>query len=87
VLIDTHFVIRTPEGFWPGLPIDVLREIKPTHIVMIRAPVQAIVFRRQQDKARKRDFESRGADRAGVRTFKAVHGCSVSRNRSPDESN
>jgi adenylate kinase len=57
VLIDTHFVIRTPEGFWPGLPIDVLKEIKPTHIVMIRAPVQAIIFRRQQDKARKRDFE------------------------------
>ncbi|MEM0118616.1 MAG: adenylate kinase [Conexivisphaerales archaeon] len=57
VLIDTHFVIRTPEGFWPGLPIDVLREINPTHIIMIRAPVQAIISRREQDKARKRDFE------------------------------
>jgi len=57
VLIDTHFVIRTPEGFWPGLPIDVLKEINPTHIIMIRAPVQSIIFRREQDKARKRDFE------------------------------
>lgn len=57
VLIDTHFVIRTPEGFWPGLPIDVLREIKPSHIIMIQAPVQSILQRRSQDTARKRDAE------------------------------
>jgi adenylate kinase len=55
VLIDTHFVIRTPEGFWPGLPIDVLRTISPTHIVMIQAPVDAILSRRKSDGARKRD--------------------------------
>lgn len=57
VIIDTHFVIKTPEGFWPGLPVDVLRQIKPTHIIMITAPVDTIIARRQKDKTRKRDYE------------------------------
>ncbi|MEM0287703.1 MAG: adenylate kinase [Conexivisphaerales archaeon] len=58
VFIDTHFIIRTKEGLWPGLPLDILREINPTHIVLVEAPVYDIVKRREADRTRKRDWES-----------------------------
>lgn len=57
VLIDTHFVIRTPEGFWPGLPIEVLKTLNPTHIIMVQASVKSILNRRRNDPTRKRDEE------------------------------
>ncbi len=58
VIVDTHLTIKTPSGYFPGLPIWVLEEIKPELIVVVEAYPHEIVRRRKQDKSRKRDFES-----------------------------
>ncbi len=61
LIVDTHLFIATPEGFWPGMPIDVLQALKPTHIVLVSATVDEILSRRQNDLTRSRDkatFES-----------------------------
>lgn len=57
VFVDTHFLIRTPEGLWPGLPMDVIKAIDPTHLVFVQAPVNEVISRRRADKTRKRDVE------------------------------
>lgn len=55
LFIDTHLFIRTPEGIWPGLPFEVLREMKPTHLVLIEATPEEIRDRRAGDSTRARD--------------------------------
>lgn len=55
VVVDTHLFIRTPEGFWPGLPFDVVRAMKPTHLVLVEASPVEISKRRASDKTRYRD--------------------------------
>jgi len=58
VFVDTHFFIKTPEGYFPGLPLDVLQLLKPTRIVLVQAPVSEIVGRRSKDPSRSRDSEA-----------------------------
>lgn len=53
--IDTHLFIRTPEGFWPGLPLRVIEPMKPTHLVLVEASPQQILQRRRNDSTRYRD--------------------------------
>ena len=55
VLVDTHLFIRTPEGFWPGLPFEVVRAMKPTHLVLVIATPEEIAIRRSADSTRARD--------------------------------
>ncbi|MDE1853036.1 MAG: adenylate kinase [Thaumarchaeota archaeon] len=55
VVVDTHLFIRTPEGFWPGLPFDVVRAMKPTHLVLVEATPEEIAKRRSSDTTRYRD--------------------------------
>ena len=55
VFVDTHLFIRTQEGFWPGLPFDVVRALKPTHLVLVEASPDEILARRQSDTSRHRD--------------------------------
>lgn len=55
VLVDTHLFIRTPEGFWPGLPFEVVRAMKPTHLVLVIATPDEIAKRRSADPTRARD--------------------------------
>jgi adenylate kinase len=55
ILVDTHLFIRTPEGFWPGLPFEVVRAMKPTHLVLIIATPEEIAMRRSADPTRARD--------------------------------
>lgn len=55
VFIDTHLFIRTPEGFWPGLPLAVIQALKPTHLILVEARPEEIVSRRENDKTRYRD--------------------------------
>ena len=55
ILIDTHLFIRTPEGFWPGLPFEVVRAMKPTHLVLVVADPEDIARRRTADATRARD--------------------------------
>lgn len=58
VIIDTHLFIVTREGFWPGMPTDVLEALKPTHLVLVSATVEEIKGRRENDKTRSRDVGS-----------------------------
>lgn len=55
VVVDTHLFIRTTEGFWPGLPFDVVRALKPTHLVLVEASPEEVAKRRAADSTRYRD--------------------------------
>lgn len=72
VVVDTHLFIRTPEGFWPGLPFDVVRAMKPTHLVLVEATPDEIAERRAADTSRYRDAvtkESLAEELALARSF------------------
>ena len=56
LLVDTHLFVRTSEGFWPGLPFEVARALKPTHLVLVEANSDDVIARRSRDTARYRDF-------------------------------
>lgn len=55
VFVDTHLFIRTGEGYWPGLPFDVVRALDPTHLLLVEADPEEIAERRASDKTRSRD--------------------------------
>lgn len=55
LFVDTHLFIRTSEGLWPGLPFEVVREMKPTHLVLVEATPGEIRERRASDATRARD--------------------------------
>lgn len=55
VVIDTHLFIRTDEGLWPGLPFEVVRAMRPTHLVLVEATPEEIAKRRASDRSRYRD--------------------------------
>jgi adenylate kinase len=59
VFVDTHLFIRTNEGFWPGLPFEVVRAMKPTHLVLVEASPDEVLRRRGADKTRSRDTLTR----------------------------
>ncbi len=58
VIIDTHLFIRTKEGYWPGLPFEVVRALRPTHLVLVEASQEEITARRASDRSRYRDSVS-----------------------------
>ncbi len=59
VIVDTHCTIKTPFGYLPGLPYDVLSILKPDRIILIEANPEEIMQRRKKDaEIRKRDEES-----------------------------
>jgi len=53
--VDTHLFVRTPEGFWPGLPYIVIQALKPTHLILLEASASELLARRQSDNTRSRD--------------------------------
>lgn len=55
LFVDTHLFIRTSEGFWPGLPFDVITAMKPTHLALVEATPEEILQRRANDPTRARD--------------------------------
>jgi adenylate kinase len=57
VLVDTHCLIRKPEGYYPGLPSWVLEELGPELIIIVEAGEEEIARRRVKDVDRKRDRE------------------------------
>jgi adenylate kinase len=75
VFVDTHLFIRTREGYWPGLPFDVVRALKPTHLLLVEADPEEIARRRTSDKTRARDAltkEELAAELALGRSFLAA---------------
>lgn len=57
VLVDTHCLVKKPEGYYPGLPIWVLEELKPDLLLIVEAAPEEITRRRVKDADRKRDVE------------------------------
>jgi len=55
LLIDTHMIVRTENGYLSGLPYDVLEELKPDILVLIEADPSEIIGRRVKDATRFRD--------------------------------
>ena len=66
LIVDTHSVIKTPSGYWPGLPRHVIEELRPDSIVVIEADPELIIARRQRDKTRYRE------DMGGVEELKEL---------------
>jgi adenylate kinase len=58
VIIDTHAFIATKEGFYPGLPHNVLEILTPDSFIMITARPEEIYNRRMKDTTRNRDIVS-----------------------------
>ncbi len=54
LIIDTHALVKTAAGYWPGLPRHVIDELKPDMIAVIEADPEAIAARQERDKTRKR---------------------------------
>lgn len=57
VLVDTHCLIKKPEGYYPGLPRWVIEELNPESIVIIEATPEEVARRRAKDTTRRRDKE------------------------------
>jgi len=57
-IIDTHCLIRTTEGYLPGIPMTVLTMIAPHVVVLVEAPPAQIYARRAKDATRTRDPDS-----------------------------
>ena len=55
IIIDTHAFINSPGGYYPGLPENVLKIIKPTNFVSVSAKPEEIYNRRMKDTTRNRD--------------------------------
>ena len=58
VIVDTHAFISTKEGFYPGLPHNVLEILSPDSFIMISARPEEIYNRRMSDTTRTRDIVS-----------------------------
>jgi len=66
LVVDTHALVRTPAGYWPGLPFHVLEKLKPDMIVVIEAEPEVVAERQARDKGRYR------ADIGGVEGVKRL---------------
>lgn len=66
LIIDTHALVKTASGYWPGLPRHVIDELKPDMIAVIEAPPGIVAERQARDKTRYR------ADIGGVEGVKRL---------------
>ena len=55
LIVDTHMVVRTQEGYFAGLPHRVLQILNPEIFILIEATPEEILTRRFKDADRKRD--------------------------------
>jgi adenylate kinase len=91
VIVDTHLFISTPEGYWPGIPMDVLQALKPTNLILITAKPNEIAERRQKDQTRFRDSattesleKERSAASALLYSSSVIAGCPALIVENPD---
>jgi adenylate kinase len=84
VLIDTHASVKTPEGYLPGLPEWVLRELVPDTIILVETDEDQILMRRLSDETRTRDREGSRAiaehqqfNRAIAAAYAMITGCTI----------
>lgn len=57
VLVDTHMLINTPEGFLPGMPLWVAENLRPSVLILVEADPEEIRNRRRKDETRTRDVQ------------------------------
>jgi len=84
VLVDTHCLVKKPEGYYPGLPRWVLEELKPESLILVEADPEEIGRRRAKDKSRRRArelaeeiAEHQQLNRAAAIAYAALSGASV----------
>lgn len=84
VLVDTHCLVKKPEGYYPGLPRWVLEELKPESLILVEADPEEIERRRAKDKSRRRArelaeeiAEHQQLNRAAAIAYAALSGASV----------
>ncbi len=58
VIVDTHTLIQTNNGYLIGLPEWVVRAIKPKTVVLVEAESEKIAGRRTSDETRTRDAQA-----------------------------
>lgn len=58
VIVDTHLTIPTPDGYVPGIPVDILVSLNPSRIIILEADPGDILKRRILDRGRARVDES-----------------------------
>ncbi|WP_241759709.1 adenylate kinase [Aeropyrum pernix] len=54
LIIDTHALVKTVAGYWPGLPKHVLDELKPDMIAVVEASPEEVAARQARDTTRYR---------------------------------
>ena len=55
VVVDTHAFIKTPAGYYPGLPAHVIEALRPSNLISVHARPEEIYNRRVSDATRNRD--------------------------------
>ena len=55
VVVDTHLFIKTPSGYYPGLPMNLILKINPDRLILVTADSKEILRRRKKDNTRTRD--------------------------------
>jgi adenylate kinase len=55
VVVDTHYTIKTQNGYLPGIPPWVAELLEMEHIIVIEADEMSIFERRVKDKSRSRE--------------------------------
>jgi adenylate kinase len=83
-IIDTHASVKTPNGYLPGLPEWVLRELLPDTIILVETDEDQILMRRLADETRTRDMEGSRSislhqqfNRSIAASYAMVTGCTV----------
>ncbi len=55
VIVDTHLFIKTPSGYYPGLPMNLILKLNPDRLILVTANSEEILRRRKNDNTRARD--------------------------------
>ena len=51
IVIDTHCSVKKPEGYYPGLPLEILNKLNPDAFILVEADPSDIRKRREKDAA------------------------------------
>ncbi len=73
ILLDTHCSVSTPNGFFPGLPYNLLKELNVDALVLLTANPSEIAKRRANDPSRKRDSDDVALHDQMNRSFLAAY--------------
>ena len=57
VVVDTHSIIKTPWGFYPGLPSEVVRIVRPDAVIHLEFRPEDIQARRMKDAGERKRGE------------------------------